>query len=51
MELEWMKELLWSISAICALIEPAYLALNVRRQCGLLGVNRFTYHYVPLTVK
>jgi putative transposase len=37
------------VQARCALIEPTHPELSVRDQCGLLGLNRSTYYYVPAT--
>lgn len=33
----------------CALIEPGHEQLSVRQQCDLLGLNRATYYYEPVS--
>lgn len=36
-----------SIEVKRTLIEPDHAALSIRRQCGLLGLNRASYYYEP----
>ena len=43
------KKLPPSAEARRALIEPSHAELSVRRQCALLGVNRSSLYYEPVT--
>ena len=48
MELEWLKKKLPSSNeAKRAMIETRHPVLSVRRQCGLLGLNRATFYHQP----
>jgi putative transposase len=48
MELEWLKKKLpRSVDVKRTLIEPTHAELSLRRQCGLLGLNRSTLYYQP----
>jgi putative transposase len=41
------KKLSGSVENKRALIEPEHPTLSIRRQCGLLGLNRASYYYQP----
>ena len=48
-ELDWLKKnLACSLAARRALVEPGHEPLSVRRQCGLLGLNRASLYYQPV---
>lgn len=50
-ELDWLKKKLANpIELKRKWVEPAYEAISIRRQCELLGLNRSTLYYQPISV-
>jgi putative transposase len=43
----WKKNLAASVDLQRLLVEPEHLHLSTRRQCELLGLNRWSYYLLP----